>query len=60
MSLLMDYKDQRFIEIAQAIYDEQFRRDPQLAREMDERRRQALRIVLDLIAKEATRTTPSE
>ena len=42
MSLLMNYNDQRFIEIAQLIFDEQFRRDPKLEREMDDRRKRLM------------------
>ncbi len=42
MSLLMNYNDHRFIEIAQLIFQEQFRRDPKLYREMDERRRRLM------------------
>lgn len=39
MSLLMNYSDPRFIKIAQAVFEEQFRRDPKLEKEMDDRRK---------------------
>lgn len=39
MSLLMNYSDPRFIKIAQIVFEEQFRRDPKLEKEMDERRK---------------------
>ncbi|MCR3956931.1 MAG: hypothetical protein NUK57_11600, partial [Gudongella sp.] len=42
MSLLMNYNDQRFIEIAQLIFEEQFRRDPKLEKEMDDRRKRLM------------------
>lgn len=42
MSILMNYSDQRFIEIAQVIFEEQFRRDPKLERELDERRKKLM------------------
>lgn len=42
MSLLMNYEDQRFTRIAQMVYKEQFRRDPGLERQMDERRKKLM------------------
>ncbi len=42
MSLLMNYQDQRFTRIAQMVYKEQFRRDPGLERQMDERRKKLM------------------
>ena len=42
MSLLMNYNDQRYIEIAQLVFEEQFRRDPKLEKELDERRRRLM------------------
>ena len=42
MSLLMNYNDQRYIEIAQMVFEEQFRRDPKLGTEMDERRKRLM------------------
>ncbi len=42
MSILMNYSDQRFIEISQVIFEEQFRRDPKLEEEMDERRKKLM------------------
>jgi len=33
----MNYNDKKFIEIAQLIFDEQFRRDPKLEKELDDR-----------------------
>jgi hypothetical protein len=42
MSLLMNYNDQKFIEIAQLIFDEQFRRDPKLEKELDDRRKRLM------------------
>jgi len=42
MSLLMNYNDQRFIEIAQVIFEEQFKRDPKMHQEMDERRKKLM------------------
>ncbi|WP_422485878.1 cobalamin B12-binding domain-containing protein [Gudongella sp. DL1XJH-153] len=42
MSLLMNYNDQRFIKIAQFIFEEQFRRDPKLEEEMDDRRKRLM------------------
>ena len=42
MSILMNYTDKRFIEIAQMIFEEQFRRDPKLEIEMDERRKKLM------------------
>ena len=39
MSLLMNYSDPRFIKIAQRVFEEQFKRDPKLEKEMDERRK---------------------
>lgn len=35
MSLLMNNSDYRYIEIAQAVFQEQFQRDPKLELEMD-------------------------
>ncbi len=35
----MNYTDPRFIKIAQRVFEEQFRRDPKLDKEMDERRK---------------------
>ncbi|NBG87778.1 cobalamin B12-binding domain-containing protein [Isachenkonia alkalipeptolytica] len=42
MSLLMNYADERFVEIAQKVFTEQFKRDPQLEDEMDERRKKLM------------------
>lgn len=42
MSLLMNYKDQRYVEIAQTVFQEQFKRDPKLEKEMDERRKRLM------------------
>jgi len=42
MSLLMNFNDPRFVAIAQRIFQEQFRRDPKLEREMDERRKRRM------------------
>lgn len=42
MSLLMNYNDPRFVKIAQRIFQEQFKRDPLLEREMDERRKRRM------------------
>ena len=42
MSLLMNYNDQRFIEIAQLIFEEQFRHDLKLEIELDERRKRLM------------------
>ena len=42
MSLLMNYTDQRFVEIAQKVFQEQFKRDPQLETELDERRKRLM------------------
>ena len=42
MSLLMNYTDQKFIETAQLIFEEQFKRDPKLESEMDERRKRLM------------------
>lgn len=42
MSLLMNYNDERFLSVAQLIYTEQFRRDPKLERELDERRKRLM------------------
>ncbi|MDR7870684.1 MAG: cobalamin-dependent protein [Tissierellaceae bacterium] len=42
MSLLMNYNDTRFINIAQIIFEEQFKRDPKLEQEMDERRKKLM------------------
>lgn len=42
MSLLMNYTDERFITIAQLIFTEQFKRDPKLESEMDERRKRLM------------------
>ncbi len=42
MSLLMNHNDQRFIEIAQMVFQEQFKRDPQLESEMSERRKRLM------------------
>ncbi len=42
MSLLMNYNDQQYIEIAQLVFEEQFRRDPKLEKELDERRKRLM------------------
>ena len=42
MSLLMNYTDQRYVEIAQKVFQEQFKRDPKLEKEMDERRKRLM------------------
>lgn len=42
MSLLMNYDDQRFTKIAQLVFEEQFRRDPGLESQMDERRKKLM------------------
>lgn len=42
MSLLMNHNDPRFVAIAQRVFQEQFRRDPKLAQEMDERRKRRM------------------
>lgn len=42
MSLLMNHNDPRFVAIAQRVFQEQFRRDPKLAHEMDERRKRRM------------------
>lgn len=42
MSLLMNFNDPKFVSIAQRIFQEQFRRDPRLEREMDERRKRRM------------------
>lgn len=42
MSLLLNYNDPRVIQLAQSIFDEQFRRDPKLAKEMDVRRQKLM------------------
>lgn len=42
MSLLMNYNDQKYIEIAQMVFEEQFRRDPKLGTELDERRKRLM------------------
>jgi len=42
MSLLMNHVDERFVEIAQMVFTEQFNRDPKLDDEMDERRKKLM------------------
>ena len=42
MSLLMNNSEYRYIEIAQAVFQEQFKRDPKLEIEMDERRKRLM------------------
>jgi len=42
MSLLMNYSEERFIEVAQLIFEEQFKRDPKLEKELDDRRRKLM------------------
>lgn len=42
MSMLMSYTDPVLLEAAQEIFEEQFRRDPALEKEMDERRRKLM------------------
>ena len=42
MSLLMNYNDPKWIEIAQLVFEEQFKRDPKLNEEMDERRKKLM------------------
>lgn len=42
MSLLMNYNDPRFLEATKIIFDEQFKRDPRLALELDERRKKLM------------------
>lgn len=42
MSLLMNYNDPRMLEAAQKIFEEQFKRDPKLQQEMDDRRKQLM------------------
>jgi methanogenic corrinoid protein MtbC1 len=42
MSLLMNLNDQKFIKIAQLVFDEQFKRDPKLETELDERRKRLM------------------
>ncbi|MHB8097311.1 MAG: cobalamin B12-binding domain-containing protein [Erysipelotrichaceae bacterium] len=42
MSLLMNYNDPRYIEIARLVFEEQFKRDVRLDKEMDERRKRLM------------------
>lgn len=42
MSLLVNRSEQKFIEIAQLVFQEQFRRDPKLELELDERRKRLM------------------
>lgn len=42
MSLLMNFNDQRFIKIAQMVFEQQFINDPKLNDEMDERRKRLM------------------
>jgi len=42
MSLLMNYTDQNYVELAQLIFQEQFKRDPKLESEMTERRKRLM------------------
>lgn len=42
MSLLMNYSDSRFTKIAQYVFEEQFRQDPKLETELDERRKRLM------------------
>ncbi|SHF24847.1 cobalamin B12-binding domain-containing protein [Alkalibacter saccharofermentans] len=42
MSLLVNYTDQRYVEIAQKVFQEQFKRDPKLEKELDERRKRLM------------------
>lgn len=42
MSILMNTSDYRYIEISQTVFQEQFRRDPKLELEMDERRKRLM------------------
>jgi len=42
MSLLMNYNDPRYIEIARLVFEEQFKRDVRLDKEMDDRRKRLM------------------
>lgn len=42
MGLLMNYTDQRYVEIAQKVFQEQFKRDPKLEKKLDERRKRLM------------------
>lgn len=42
MSLLMNYTDEKYVAIAQLVFQEQFRRDPKLESEMDDRRKRLM------------------
>ena len=42
MSLLMNFSDQRFTKIAQIVFEKQFKKDPKLESEMDERRKRLM------------------
>lgn len=42
MTLLMNYNDPRLLEVAQKIFIEQFKRDPKLEAEMDDRRKKLM------------------
>ena len=42
MSLFVNYNDSRFIDIAQKIFEEQFRRDPKLKVQLDNRRKKLM------------------
>ncbi len=42
MTLLMNYNDPRLLEVAQKIFIEQFKRDPKLEVEMDDRRKKLM------------------
>jgi len=42
MSLLMNYTDQRYVDIAQSVFQEQFKRDPKLETELDDRRKRLM------------------
>lgn len=42
MSLLMNYNDPKMLEVAQKIFEEQFKRDPKLNHELDNRRKQLM------------------
>lgn len=42
MSLLMNYNDPKFLEVAQRIFDEQFKRDPLIDKEMNQRRKRLM------------------
>ena len=42
MTILLNYNDNRFVEIAKIVFQEQFRRDPRLEFEMDNRRKKLM------------------